>query len=341
MNKIVQMFNVANKIPLMDKHMTENELNPESEVHDAVYALAGAADLIPGERGVCFAARPTGLYRSEDGGQSWQDAYASLDLEVALATAAVVVSPAYNSDQAVFAGVGGGILRSVDGGLTWLVATLPSPPPFVLSLVISPNFERDGVLLAGTMEDGVFRSADRGSSWNAWNFGLLDLNVLCLAISPDFGVDETLFVGTDSGIFRSTNGGRAWREVDFSPDLAPVLSLAISPAFGTDGTLFAGTEAHGLFQSTDGGQSWQQLGGDQLTGLVNSILLSPEFPAKSDLLVLSGDDLLVSRDGGQYWSAWPVDLPAEVAITAALAPQGLAVGASRLVGLADGRVETV
>lgn len=341
MNDFVQMFSLVNQIPLTDHPMTANELNPDAEIHDAVYALAASPNFVPGERSVCFAARPTGLYRSDDGGRSWADAYASLELEADLATATVVVSPTYESDQTVFAGVGGGILRSFDGGQIWLVASLPSPPPFVLSLVISPNFERDGVLLVGTMEDGVFRSADRGSSWHAWNFGLLDLNVLCLAISPDFGDDETLFVGTDSGIFRSTNGGRAWREVDFSPDLAPVLSLALSPAFGSDGVLFAGTEEHGLFQSTDGGQCWQQMGGDQVAGPVNNILLSAEFPAQPDLLVLSGDGLLVSRDGGQTWSAWPVDLPAEAAITAVLAPQGLAAGTSLLVGLADGRVMAV
>ncbi len=343
MNEIVHMFNPVEKIPLMDHQMTEHDLNPDAEIQDAVYALAASPDFIPPERGICFAARPTGLYRSDDGGLTWQDAYALLELEAALATAAVAVSPAFESDQAVFAGVGGGVLRSFDRGRSWHIAALPSPPPFVLSLAISPNFERDGVLVAGTMEDGVFRSADRGSSWSAWNFGLLDLNVLCLAISPDFGHDETLFVGTDSGIFRSTNGGRAWREVDFSLDLAPVLSLAISPAFGSDGTLFAGTEANGLFQSTDGGQSWQKLGGERLTGPVNSILLSPEFPAKPDLLVLSGDGLFVSRDGGQSWSAWPVELPAEaeVAVTALLAPQGLEAGVSLLVGLTDGRVVKV
>ena len=341
MNKIVHMFKSKNKFPLVDYAMTENELNPDAEIHDAVYALAASPDLVPGERGVCFSARPTGLYRSDDGGRTWQNAYASLELEADLATAAVLVSPTYESDQAVFAGVGGGILRSFDGGQSWLVATLPSPPPFVLSLIVSPNFERDGVLLAGTMEDGVFRSADRGSSWHAWNFGLLDLNVLCLAISPDFANDETLFVGTDSGIFRSTNGGRAWREVGFSFDLAPVLSLAISPAFGSDGVLFAGTEEHGLFQSADGGQSWQQIGGDQVAGPVNNILLSAEFPAKPEILILSGDGLLVSRDGGQSWSAWPTDLPVEAVITAVLAPQGLETGAPLLVGLADGRVAAI
>ena len=131
----------------------------------------------------------------------------------------------------MFAGVPGGILRPVDGGECWFIATLPSPPPFVAALAISPNYAHDGTLFAATLEDGVFRSADRGGYWAAWNFGLLDLNVFALAVSPDYASDETLYVGTESGIFRSTNGGRAWRAVDFPADRAPVRSRAcLSPA---------------------------------------------------------------------------------------------------------------
>jgi len=311
-------------------------MTEETQVQDIVYALATSPDFE--QDGVCFAARPSGLYRSDDGGLTWQAAYASLELNAPLTTVAVAVSPHFESDRSVFAGVPGGILRSVDGGHNWYIASLPSPPPFVLTLVVSPNFTHDGTLLAGTMEDGVFRSGDRGEHWAAWNFGLLDLNVLCMVISPDFANDETLFVGTDSGIFRSTNGGRAWREVDFPSDFAPVLSLALSPNYATDGVLFAGTESHGLFYSSDSGHTWLRLGEEVITDAVNGIVLSPEFPAKADVLVLLGDALLVSRDGGQSWSDWKAGLPAERGLASVAAPKGLDPNAPLLVGLVDGGV---
>ena len=308
----------------------------ETAVQDIVYALATSPDFE--QDGVCFAARPSGLYRSDDGGLTWQPAYASLELETPLTTMAVAMSPDFEADRSVFAGVSGGILRSVDGGHGWYIASLPSPPPLVLALVVSPNFAHDGVLLAGTMEDGVFRSGDRGEHWAAWNFGLLDLNVLCMAISPDFANDETLFAGTDSGIFRSTNGGRAWREVDFPSDFAPVLSLALSSNYATDGVLFAGTESCGLFYSSDRGHTWPRLGEGVITDAVNSVLVAPEFPAKPDVLVLLGDALLVSRDGGQSWSDWKADLPTEPGLASVAAPQGLDPNAPVLVGLVDGEV---
>ncbi|MBC8450109.1 MAG: hypothetical protein H8D78_20445 [Chloroflexi bacterium] len=308
----------------------------ETTTQDVVYSLAASPTF--DRDGLCFAARASGLYRSEDGGLTWQDAYASLELDTALPTAAVAVSPDFQADGCVFAGVPGAILRSLDGGRSWFVTRLPSPPPLVLALVVSPNWAHDGTLLAGTLEDGVFRSGDRGALWPTWNFGLLDLNVLCLAISPDFAHDETLFAGTESGIFRSTNGGRAWREVDFSPDAAPVLTLALSPNYANNGVLFAGTESQGLFRSDDRGHHWVRLGESIVTDAVNGLILSPQFPAQPHMLVVQGDALLVSRDGGHTWSPWQAGWSAGRDIASVIAPQGLDPGAPLLVGLVGGDV---
>jgi photosystem II stability/assembly factor-like uncharacterized protein len=319
---------------------------PETQTQEIVYSLAASPDFE--QDGICFAARTSGLYRSDDGGLSWQDAYASLDLKEPLPTAAVAVSPSFGTDRTVFAGVPGGILRSADGGQSWSFAQLTSPPPFVLAMAVSPDFARDGTVLVGTMEDGVFRSGDRGSRWSAWNFGLLDLNVLCLAISSDFATDETLLAGVESGIFRSTNGGRAWREVgsrDNGPlpvDFAPVLSLALSPTYHADGILYAGTESHGLLRSRDRGKTWTRLGETTIADAVNGVLLAPQFPTQPDVLAVLGDRLLISRDAGDTWQDWPSQQESkEVGMTCALAPQGLEPGAPLLVGLADGTVQRI
>jgi photosystem II stability/assembly factor-like uncharacterized protein len=319
------------------------EHSVETEVQDLVYSIAASPNFA--EDGVCFAARQSGLYRSEDAGASWTPAYDSLNLETALPTMVVAVSPNFTSDRRVFAGVAGGVMRSVDAGQTWEGVLLPEPPPIVSALAVSPGFDRDAILLAGTLEDGVFRSADRGGRWARWNFGLLDLQVYCMALSPGFADDETVFVGTETGIFRSTNGGRAWREVDFSIELAPVLSLAISPDFTNEeedersGVLFAGTESNGLYLSEDRGRTWKRLGEDIITEPVNGILLSPGV--SSTILVALSDRLLVSRDGGESWSDWGTGATLEAGITCVAAPLGLDEGAPVLVGLSEGGVQTV
>ena len=311
-------------------------MSEETQIQDLVYSLAASPNF--GQDGICFAARPSGLYRSDDGGSTWHPAYGSLNLEAPLATTAVVVSPDFESDRSVFAGVPGGVLCSVDGGRSWNVTFLHSPPPLVSTLVVSPYFAHDGTLFAGAIEDGVFRSADRGNCWSAWNFGLLDLNILCAAVSANFANDETLFVGTQSGIFRSTNGGRAWREVNLRTEFAPVLSLVLSPNYADDGIVFAGTESCGLFHSEDRERTWTRLGKGVVTDVVNGIVLSPEFPAKPDVLVMTSTALLISRDGGRSWSDWKADLAIEQGLVSVLAPQGLDPGAPLLVGIVEGGV---
>ena len=109
-------------------------------------------------------------------------------------------------------------------------------------------------------------------------------------------------MGTDSGIFCSTNGGHAWWEVGLSTRYAPMLSLALSPSYAEDGVLLAGAESCGLFRSHDRGRTGARLGEDVVTDAVNGIVLAAEFPAKADVLVMLGEAMLATRDGGQSWS---------------------------------------
>jgi photosystem II stability/assembly factor-like uncharacterized protein len=310
--------------------------------NDLIFALAAPASF--GQvGGPCFAARASGLFRSVDGGRTWQDAYQSLVTGPdALSTSSVAFSPEFERDRVVFAGVPGGVVVSKDGGQNWRAAIFPPPAPLVVSLVISPNFGEDETLFAGTAEDGVFISTDGGKSWTAWNFGLLDLNILCLAISPDFTNDETLYAGTTTGLFVSTNGGRAWREVELPADLVAVLSLAVSPAFTADRTMYVGTEEHGLFRGEAGadqaGMRWEAAGAG-LGEPFNAILLAPGFPKSPEVLVLNGSQLWVSSDRSGTFQPWQrPGLPEGFEVMAAAAPLGFGEGAAVLVGGENGKI---
>ncbi len=304
--------------------------NPE----EFIYTFVSHGDLF-------LAGSTSGLFRSEDAGQTWQPATDSLGLSEPVPATAAVLSPDFDSDHTIVAGMAGGILRSGDAGSAWALANTPPPPPTITALAISPAFAEDGVLLAGTMEDGVLRSSDRGYRWALWNFGLLDLSIFSLAISPDFARDETIFAGAESGVFASTNGGRAWREVDLPDGFETVLSLGISPDFAADGVVFAGTESQGLLVSQDHGSAWRKLGAKELDGPVNAVMVSPDYADRKELLVLCNGAALLSRDGGQTWSnLWP-ELAMDKEITAVLAPQGFAPGAPAWLGLVGGEVMKV
>ena len=263
---------------------------------DAVYALGASPDF-PRD-GLCFAACASGLYRSADGGHSWRRLPASSER----VTTAVAVSPAFAEDRSVFAAVKGGILRSSNGGDTWFTTAFPAPPPVFSALVVSPGFERDGMLLAATLEDGVFSSEDRGGRWGAWNFGLFDLNALCLALSPEWTEDETAYVGTETGLYRSTNGGRAWRHSGFPAELAPALCLVCfqNPSSGSQ-VLLVGTESNGLYASHDQGETWERWAAEAIEGAVNQLHMRQDSEGNPSLYALTDEGVLRSNDCGRSW----------------------------------------
>jgi photosystem II stability/assembly factor-like uncharacterized protein len=323
----------------------------DSNHEDFLYGIACLP--MPGKQRI-LAARSSGLYSSLDG-ETWELATSSLEIQDAYSATAIAVVPgrkpsARNPDDAsstqsphhVFLGLAGGILYSQDGGNQWLSARVPKPPPVVSCFAVSPDYERDGVVLAGSLEDGVLRSADRGRSWVTWNFGLLDLAVMSLAISPNFADDETVFAGTESGLFRSSNGGRAWREVPMPAGYDPVISLAISPNFGFSGensqTILAGTESLGLFQSDDRGKSLHRITGDGLEGMIQSVVFSPDYPVDPAILVVVEGKVLLSRDDGQSWVEIFEEITDPSPAAAFLAPDGLKTGQKAWLGLADGQV---
>lgn len=284
----------------------------EETQQDIVYALAQSRDML-------YVARDSGLYRSQDNGNTWHDAFQSLKSEESFTAATVLTH-----EHTVFAGVKGAILRSDDAGENWHIAGLTSPAPLVLALVISPNYAQDRLLAAGTAEDGVFISTDGGTTWGAWNFGLTDFNIYSLAISPHFGTDRAIFVGTESGIFRSHNAGRSWRETPFPMDAAPVLSLAVSP---TSNSLYAGTEENGLWVSNDFGTTWQQIESDLISGPVNTIQM-----VGSEISLLLDDKMIFSSDSGQMWKIRHTFPSNQMAMTMLQQPDSV------FVGFADGAI---
>lgn len=312
--------------------MSEEEVIMEEENEDSggdpVYGFAASPD-----GNTIFAGRPSGLYRSDDGGSSWRFTLDSLALSEPLPVVSVAVSPTYEHDRTILAGLPGGALRSSDGGSSWQILPFSPPPPFFTSLAFSPRFSQDGIIFGATAEDGFLRTANGGDAWSPWNFGLLDLEVLCLAVSPAFDQDETVFAGTASGLFRSTNGGRAWKELDLPCGHAPILSLAVFLSESGLLSIYAGTEDQGMYFSPDAGRNWSPI--ILPDGVVNGILLSQA--GDSCLAVLLNSEILVSTNQGKDWRR--IKPPQEAGpVSAFFAPHGLGLDRPLLLGLASGAI---
>lgn len=281
---------------------------------DTVYALAQSG-------AIRYAARASGLYRSQDGGATWHNTFLALDTPEPLAATSVITV-----GTTVWAGTNGAVLRSDDAGESWQIVGLASPPPLVVALAVSPEYAEDGTLFAGTAQDGVFVSIDRGLTWTAWNFGLVDHHIYALAAAPGFATDRAVLAGTESGIFRSHNAGRSWRETAFPMDAAPVLSLAAAPETGL---LYAGTENSGLFVSHDSGMTWRQIEHKLMDAPINAIRASAQA-----VCLLLEDKLLRSADAGQSWEQVHALPPDKLAM--ALLPED--APNTFTVGFADGDI---
>jgi photosystem II stability/assembly factor-like uncharacterized protein len=188
-----------------------------------------------------------GVYKSEDGGNSWFKANQGLKtLEIEFVEISLD-SP----DIAFAAGSDRGLYKTTNGGKDWF-AIKEDLRQFSAIKAFS-NY-----VLASDVQGNLHISKDGGRTWQPkipfTNSGIIK----DIAISKNFASDRTIFLGTDQGgVFKTTDGGVSFSQAnDGITDLA-VMSLAISPTYETDGLIFASSHTKGVFYSENRGRTWK------------------------------------------------------------------------------------
>jgi len=150
-----------------------------------------ALALMPGNPNRLWVGTTSGVYRSTNGGASWQGG-AGLPADRVWALA---VAP--NNANLVYAGLeNNGVYRSVDGGATWQPRHNGLGAVKVRALAIDPL--NPSVIYAGRDDGGgVYRRLDGGATWTAFNAGLTSRNVKSLWL--DGGSCRNLLAGTTNG----------------------------------------------------------------------------------------------------------------------------------------------
>ncbi len=274
-----------------------------------------------------------GVYRSNDGGETWE--YAGLPGSERVSR--IVIDP--RSSNTVYVCVPGklwsdsaerGLYKTSDAGKTWqLILKGSSPSTGCGSLAMDPSnpevlmaslwdFRRQGWTFrsggSGPKElsgSGLYRSSDAGKTWTeetpTANRGLppKPYGRIALAYAPSDARTVYAFVeSTDSALLISHDGGATWEKGDKSQWMVwrpfYFANLVVDPknaqrVYKTDGSLIL---------SEDGGKSFSAIGGFAgMHGDVHDVFVDPANPQH----VFAGDDggLWISFDGANKW--WKAD----------------------------------
>ncbi|MBZ5590444.1 MAG: glycosyl hydrolase [Acidobacteriia bacterium] len=250
-----------------------------------------------------------GVYRSDDGGQHWQN----MGLKHSEHIGKILVDPrdsnvVWVAAQGPLWGPGGdrGLYRSADGGKNWTASLKISEDTGISDVVMDPRnpdllyasaYQRRRhvwTMINGGPESAIYKTTDGGKNWRKVSEGLpkdVDLGRIGLAVSPAdpdvvYAIVEA--AETKSGFFRSQDRGETWeKRCDYKTTSGQYYQEIFCDPKNVDRIYSMDTWLH---VTEDGGKTFHKLGEKAKHVDNHAMWIEP-----SDT-----DHLLVGCDGGIY-----------------------------------------
>jgi photosystem II stability/assembly factor-like uncharacterized protein len=289
----------------------------DTSVKGAVTALVFAND-----GSLISATQGSGLFRSTDYGNSWEQLHCNLPSRHFYCLGK-------DKDGTIYAGTYNGYAyRTHDNGASWEAVLIDSSrfdepeEDTARSFISTFLFSREDYIFAGTAGSGVVRSTDHGATWQKVNRGLSWPHVFSLVQDPH----GCILAGTyGCGVFETTDNGQQWTRAG---DLGIFIDRVNSLTMDAHGEVYAGSD-QGIWKDStvydtirvdtlrkapltverqiDTGRSWRRFNTgirDTVIGGYNDIyILSVVITPDSQIFASSfGGGIYRSRDNAGSWS---------------------------------------
>ena len=280
-----------------------------------------------------------GLFRSEDGGYSWQSSttgvperwvnttyWVAFDREIrgrmwSVNTATHDLPRPKMWRHSSVLEYKGGVCRSEDGGKTWAKSNSGMEETAPTHILLDPESPPNArILYVAAFGRGVYKSSDDGRTWTLRNKGISQSEPLAWRLARDSvgtlylvlarrSEDGSIGNSGDGAIYRSRDAAQSWQPIVLPAGVNGPNGLAIDPKDPQRIYLAAWARASGMhgdgggiFLSEDGGERWRQvLDRDRH---VYDVTIDPSDPNR---LYAAGfeSSAWYSTDRGEHWTRIP------------------------------------